>query len=418
VPLLRTSLVALLLIATGCATVDTRSPRQQMAQRVVFTVHVEQPTTHNAYRADASSQAKGSISIQGILRFHKLKEIARWPIKSLGLEAIVAEFGQKRKLDELLVELQTDERVESVQPVSSFKLLSYNDPYFELQNAVKGDDIEHIHQFATGKDIVVGVIDTGIDRQHPELRDRVIYSRNFVDHDQGRFNEDEHGTAVAGVIGSAANNELGIVGVAPDVKMMAFKACWHDAATHHASCDSYSLMKALVDVLDQQPDILNLSLSGPDDPLIRRLLSLANERGIVLIGARDTRRASSFPASMAEVIGVTTPLARPAVSRQLPMSARARGAQELSAPGTDVLTTTPGSTYAFKSGSSMATAYVSGIAALIKERQPTLSGRQIERQLRRTARLIDQLPVVDMCAAVAQGDEMCPDTAVAVLEEL
>ncbi len=395
-------------LASGCTSIDNRPIEERLAHQVVFTVSVDDGTQANAYSDSFKDVTKSrrttSLVIQDILNLHGLKKIAQWPIKALGLHAVVAEFSRKRKRRALLSELETDVRVESVQSVKSYRLLAYNDPYFELQSAVNSDHIEQIHELATGKNVVVGVIDTGMDRSHPELDGSIIYSRNYVGHDQLRFDRDEHGTSVAGVIASAVNNEVGIVGVAPDVKLMAFKACWHDPRTRRASCDSFSLMKALVDVLKQQPDILNLSLSGPDDPLIRRLLRTASDQGIVLIGARDTTRETSFPSSMPEVIAVGTPLD----------SDTSPSGYGVLAPGTDILTTTPGATYAFRSGSSLASAYVSGVAALIMERQPTLSGKQIETHLRDTARdRVGAVPVVDICAAVRRGREVCPDTAIA-----
>ena len=418
------SMVLCSLLVAGCTSLDTRPPKEQMARQVVFTVSAEPGQEVIGFAKaglDQMADPKGikiQIAVKDILRLHNLRKIAEWPIKSLGLQAVVAEIGKKIKLSDLISALSRDKRVETVEPVKSYKLHTYNDPYFELQNTVNNDDIEHIHKLATGKDVVVGVIDTGVDRDHPELKDRIIYSRNFVSHDQNRFDQDEHGTAVAGIIGSAANNDLGIVGVAPDVKLMAFKACWHDTLTQAASCDSVSLMKALMAVLKQQPDILNLSLSGPSDPLIMSLLKAASDRGIVLVSARDDRRRNSFPASMPEVIGVGTPLG---ISHAASVPIRVSGSGEtiddtsgVLAPGTDILTTTPGATYAFRSGSSLASAYVSGIAALMKERQPALSGRQIELQLRNTSRVrIDAMPVVDMCAALLQDDEMCPGNSVA-----
>ena len=394
----------------GCTSVDTRSPKEKMARQVVFTVNELSDGIKSSYAkgtlaniGDESGSIKIQIIIQDILNLHNLKKIAQWPIKSLGLHAIVAEIGQKRKVGELISELETDFRVETVQAVKSYKLHSYNDPYFQLQNTVNSDGIEHIHSLATGKGVVVGVIDTGIDRRHSELYGRVVYSRNFVDHDQGRFDQDEHGTTVAGIIGSTANNDLGIVGVAPDVQLMAFKACWHDTLTKQASCDSVSLMRALVDVLNEAPDVLNLSLSGPYDPLIEMLLRTVSNQGVVLVGAKDDKKEESFPASLAEVIAVGTSLGNTGGNTQLVL-----------APGTDILTTTPGSTYAFRSGSSLASAYVSGIAALIRERRPSMSGEEIEMRLRNTATFkIDSVPVVDICAALRRGNEICPNASLA-----
>ena len=414
--LTKLAILLLILLAAGCTSVEKRPVEEQLSQQVVFTIAIETAdvasfvTSYSgvSLSEQALKQQKCLIIMEDVLRMHRLKKIAHWSIKPLGVEAVVAEFPSKISRDAVIVSLREDDRVESVESVKTYRLLTYNDPYFQLQNSVKSDDIENIHRMATGKGIVIGVVDTGIDRQHPELVDRIIYSRNFVAHDQGRFDQDEHGTSVAGVIGSAANNELGIVGVAPDVKIMSFKACWEDRLTHSARCDSVSLMKALADVIDQQPDIVNMSLAGSRDVLIQRLLKIANDRGIVLVAAVDPRSKSSFPASMPEVIAVGTPLGTKTFGKM----------PGILAPGTDVLTTTPGATYAFRSGSSMATAYVTGIAALMKERQPTLSGEQIRVHLRSTSRThTGTAPVVDMCAAVSQDGESCQSNSIVMVSD-
>jgi len=422
------SMVLCSLFMVGCTSVDTRPPKELMALQVVFTISAEpgqEATDFSKADLDQMTDPKDvkvQLAVQDILRLHNLRKIAEWPIKRLGLQAVVAEIGKKTKLTDLISVLSRDERVETVESVKTYKLHTYNDPYFDLQNTVNNDDIEHIHTLATGKGVVVGVVDTGVDRDHPELRDRVIYSHNFVSHDQIRFDQDEHGTTVAGIIASTANNDLGIVGVAPDVKLMAFKACWHDTLTQAATCDSVSLMKALMAVLKQQPDILNLSLSGPSDPLIESLLKAASDQGIVLVSARDEKRRNSFPASMTEVIGVGTPLGI-SQAASVPVSASGLsgttdGPYGVLAPGTDILTTTPGATYAFRTGSSLASAYVSGIAALMKERQPALTGRQIELHLRNTSRvIIDTMPVIDMCAALRRNDELCPGNSMAQITD-
>ncbi len=405
-------------LVTGCATMDEVSVDDQLSKQVVFTVSVNLSSSSSLLtsytdpafiRIDESAQVKehSDSVVDSVLRLHRLKKVSQLSIQSLGVELVVAEFGHNKSLFEVKEALASDTRVDMVETVKSYQLLAYNDPYFQLQNSVSGDDIENIHQMATGKDVVVGVVDTGVDRGHPELAERIIYSGNFVSHDQDRFDRDEHGTSVAGVIASTANNELGIVGVAPDVKLMLFKACWQDRITYRARCDSVSLIKALVSVIDQQPDIVNLSLAGPDDALIRRLLKEASDRGIVLVAAVDSRARSSFPASMPEVIAVGTPL-----------GGGASDTLGILAPGTDVLTTTPGATYAFRSGSSMSTAYISGIAALMKERQPTLSGEQIRVHLRSTASgNVGLVPVVDMCAAVSKAGESCHSHTIVMVSE-
>ncbi len=342
------------------------------------------------------------IVINGIISRHKLKKVSQWSIKSLGLEAIVAEFRGNRKIEEVVSSLEGDERIESVQRIKKYKLLNYNDPFFHVQNSGESDDLEKIHRYTTGKDVFVGIVDTGVDRLHPELQAKIAYSANFVDHDQHDFDIDEHGTTVAGVIGSAANNDLGIVGVAPDSRLMIFKSCSENDQTRRATCDSFSLLKALEDVLAQEPDILNLSLAGPEDSLLTLVIQEALEKGIVVIAAVDSKNEeNTFPASIPGVL---------AVNSLSQVDAALMPKQAVVAPGLEVLTTTPGSTYAFRSGSSMSTAFVSGIAALMKERTPQMSAAELIFKLRDSAQItVETIPLVDICHAViqAEDDEIC-----------
>ena len=399
----RNSILLLVVLLAGCAgRPQMLTPEQAYTRNVLFTVPVDSASASAVSSAGSTSSLASSFSqesgsqnlIQAVLKFHGLTKISQFSLQTLNVEAVVADIGPEKELEDVVNALSRDQRVESVQTVKPFKLMAYNDPYFELQATVNGDQIDTIHQLSTGKNVSVGIIDTGVDREHPELADRIVFSRNLVTHDQDAFDLDEHGTAVAGIIASAANNDVGIVGVAPDVELMVFKACHQEASTRRTSCDSVSIIKALSDVLQQQPDILNMSLSGPADAVIARLLYRAHEQGIILIAAVDESvgEQGSFPANLPEVIPVGTTITDPASLGWV-----------LRAPGTDMLTTAPGATYGFKSGSSMATAYVSGIVALMKEREPGLSADRARYYLKTTSRLDEsESPVVDMCAALRE----------------
>lgn len=402
-----TSLIFLaLLFVTGCsahrshlndeARPATQADLRPARQSVVFTVPAQssqQSISRYASSYNAADEATlHQTVIQAVLRRHGLTKVSQFSLQTLEAEAIVAEIAPGRRLDEVLKALDQDPRIHSVQSIQSFRLMTYNDPYFAMQEAVNSDHLDRIHKISTGKNVVVGIIDTGVDRFHPELRPNIIYSRNLVADDQNEFDRDEHGTAVAGVIASVANNDLGIVGVAPDVRLMVFKACRQTDTAERTSCDSLSIIRALNDALVQVPDVLNLSLAGPRDVLIEQLLQEADRRGIVLVGAVDESLppGDSFPANMPEVIAVGT----------AHLDNRGRS-DKLLAPGIDVLTTSPGASYGFQSGSSMATAYISGVVALMKEQQPTLNSREILEFLRQSSPSNnDSLPVVDMCQAL------------------
>lgn len=120
-------------------------------------------------------------------------------------------------------------------------------------------------------------------------------------------------------------------------------------------CTSLSLARALNAAVERDADIINLSLGGPPDRLVQRLIESALARGIVVVAATDRRAADGgFPAALPGVI---------AVADELPLPS----ARVVSAPGTDVLTTLPGSRWGTVSGASYAAAHVSGLLALVIE---------------------------------------------------
>jgi subtilisin family serine protease len=135
--------------------------------------------------------------------------------------------------------------------------------------------------------------------------------------------------------------------------------------------------------------IVNMSLGGPSDPLLSRLLQRVVERHVVVAALPPDGSLDGFPADVAGVIVVNSsgsPIDPPGV---------------LNAPGSDILTTQPDGGYDFTSGSSMAAAQVSGIAALLVSLDPDLDGRAMHDLLARTSKLVDGVRQVNAAAAVA-----------------
>lgn len=417
---MRMSLVLLVAVLAGCVSPQPNRSTSDVSRQILFTVASDRAlssvsssfspvitaNSSSAVNPGNETAQQSAALIRAVLGAHGLRKISQFPLHSLNAQAVVAEIRGNDSPADVVKALGADKRVQTVQQVRPYKLMSYNDPYFSLQGSVNSDRIDQVHKLFTGKGVVVGILDTGVDRRHPELADRIIYTSNSVAHDQGAFDRDEHGTAVAGVIGSAANNELGIVGVAPEARLMVFKACHQDIGSRRTACDSASIVRALNDVLMKSPDVLNLSLSGPRDALIERLLRAVVRQGTIIVAAVDESLtlAESFPASMPEVIAVGTLIELSPAFGDI-----------ILAPGTDMLTTAPGATYGFKSGSSMATAYVSGVVALMKDREPSLSKDEIFAHLKESSRLGEnRLPLVDLCLAMAFGDvpaeQMCERT--------
>jgi subtilisin family serine protease len=230
---------------------------------------------------------------------------------------------------------------------------------------------------------------------------------NFVDGGEHTFTQDHHGTAVAGIIAASADNAIGIFGIAPDADLVAVKACWHPTAgAPEALCSSWTLAKAIDFVIHAEARVMNLSLTGPHDPLLARLIKTALERHITVVTAvlEDSAQGPGFPASLDTVIAIHASDPHGQV-RNLVKRLPTPG---LAAPGVEILSTAPSHTYAFLSGSSLAAAHVTGMVALLLEHAAHLSPAHVHALLRATARPVSSagpaghsvLGVVDACAAL------------------
>ncbi len=321
-------------------------------------------------------------SARSIAADYSLLPAASWPIVVLGVHCVVYQLPPAANRDRLLERLAADLRVESAQPLASFATQStpatYNDPYAWLQRNLGQMAVAEAQQWTRGRGTRVAIIDTGVDLRHPDLRGQIAEVRNFVDGDAQAFAADMHGTGVAGVIGALANNRIGIAGIAPDVTLLAYKACWQQpGADGRAVCNSFTLAQALVAAIDGRVDLVNLSLAGPSDPLLARLVLRGLQRGIVFVAAAPPAGArSGFPGDVDGVVMVDSP-------------GRLDGeAAAIVAPGNDVLTLVPGGRYDFASGSSLAAAQASGVVALLLASGKHVTPAELSRVLARTSRRV------------------------------
>ena len=331
-------------------------------------------------RYAVSGEARATLS--DLKRAYDLREVAAWPIVPLSLHCAVLEIAPRASRDEVLKLLANDPRVRVAQPLQTFATLSdagtehgYNDPYVGLQRGFAAIQAQAAQQWSRGEGVRVAIVDTGLDTTHPDLKGRVHAQRNFVDADGQRFDADRHGTAIAGVIAAVANNREGIVGVAPEAQLLAFKACWQpDPRVDAAQCNSFTLAQAISAAIESSAQIVNLSLAGPADPLLTALVMKGIELGMIFVGAvpRDGS-TSGFPAGIPGVIAVDS-------------AGALRDADGvLRAPGREILTLTPGGHYDFASGSSLAAAHVSGTVALLLRESPHLSSIAARDLLRRSS---------------------------------
>ena len=409
VPLLATLLLAAL---CGCATHHTRDalgiaagemPADEQ-QLIVLAVDNGEPagpprpaSTRPGYGgASYVASEAARTAMRELAREYGLTQVAAWPIEVLKMHCAVLRIPADSSREAVLQKLAQDRRVRLAQPMNGFvpRAQGYNDPYLAVQRGFQSIDAAGAQQFSRGEKIRVAVIDTGLDSQHPDFGGRVVVQRNFVDRDAARFGLDRHGTAVAGVISASANNRLGIVGIAPGVEIIALKACWQlDAASDAARCNSLTLAQALAAAIAERAQIVNLSLTGPHDPLLNALVAAGSERGVLYVGAAPSDApAGSFPGDAPGMIPV-----------DMAESAGIR-AGVLRAPGRDVVTLMPGGRYDFVSGPSLATAHVSGAVALLLARNRRLDRNAVYRLLSqsegRSADPAGNTPI-NACAALA-----------------
>jgi hypothetical protein len=346
--------------------------------------------------ADYGATARAREVLHALEREYGLREVNAWPIGPLQIHCAVLEIPSDADRSQLLAALSKDRRVKLTQPLQTFatRTQDYNDPYVGLQRGFQQMDVADAHPWSRGEGVKVAIIDTGADTQHPDLRDSIAAAVNFVDADDAQFRRDRHGTEMAGVIAAVANNGEGIVGVAPNARLLIFKACWQAQADADAArCNSFTLARALTAAFDAHAQVVNLSLAGPDDPLLGDLIREGQHRGVLFVGAApDAAGVQTGLLHQAGVIEVASAESHSVID------------SVLYAPGSEILTLLPGGHYDFASGASIATAQVSGVVALMLAKNPGLSAASAYRLLRDTSSSLQTadggVKGIDACAAM------------------
>ena len=296
---------------------------------------------------------------------YSIQKLAEWPMTEIGVHCIVYLVPTHESVPRVVEQLSKNSNVSIVQNMHLYKTQAntHDDPYLKLQSNLRDMQIEEAQSISTGKNVSIAIIDTGVDYSHPDLIDQIIKHENFSSSVSAGFENDQHGTAIAGIMVAKQNNKTGITGIAPDAKVIAYKACWPSKENSmDAVCNSFTLSLAVNTAIKSGAKVLNMSLGGPKDAFLEELLKKAQENGIIVVAADEgaDKKEIRFPASLAGVIGV--------------QSAKSNNNEPtISAPGNKVLTTLPHGTYDFISGSSIATAEVSGVIALLLQIKPDLT---------------------------------------------
>ena len=284
-------------------------------------------------------------------------------------------IADRRSVPVVIRALEADNSVRSVQPNYLFALQQENPaapqsgPRAEAPPAEQAGDsaqyalaklhLPEAQALARGQRVVVAVIDTEIDKTHSELSGAIADSYDALGIAAPM---EAHGTGIAGTIAARAK----LLGAAPAVSILAIRAFGGGSGT------TMTIIKGLDYAVAHDARVINMSFAGPVDPALTRALAAAHGKGRILIAAVGNQGPKSpalFPAADPNVIAVTA-----TDSRDKLFDGANRGEHvAIAAPGVDILVPVPGNKYTMSTGTSFASAFVSGVAALLAERKPDLT---------------------------------------------
>ncbi|OPJ59181.1 S8 family serine peptidase [Clostridium oryzae] len=294
----------------------------------------------------------------------------------------------KSSISDTLSIINKDKGVAFSQPVYTYKTTDAsfpNDTNYSRQWGLKKVNAVQAWKLSkTNKKVIVAVIDTGITKNHPDLKGNIISGYNFVKNKIDATDDQGHGTHVAGIIAATINNKKGIAGIANNVKIMPVKVLDKSGAG-----DDFTIASGIFWAADHGAKVISMSLGGKVyDSVLAKAINYAHSKGAVLVAAAGNKfglvEASPlkvYPVSLPNVIGVG------AVNKNLSKAPFSYIGDyvDICAPGQDIYSTYLKDKYVYMSGTSMATPFVSGLAAMIIGKYPSLTPADVERVIEETS---------------------------------
>jgi filamentous hemagglutinin family protein len=331
-----------------------------------------------------------------------LTVIASQELGLLGRTIVRFQITNGRSVRDLIPLMEKLAFTAQAQPVYLFELTQAQaQPQTPAGNEAppKGDSAQYIvsklrlpdvHLLATGKGVLVAVVDSTIDVNHPDLAG-VIAER--FDTAGSELTPHAHGTGMAGAIASHKR----LLGVAPNARLLAIQAFGVNSGG--AQGTSLAIVRGLNWAVERGAKVINMSFAGPKDPILEQAIKAMREKGIVLIAAAGNAGPKSpplFPGADPNVIAVSATDADDGVYK----NANRGKYIAIAAPGVDILVPAPDGGYQLTTGTSVAAAHVSGVAALLLERNPNLKPDDIRRILTTTATKLKGLRPEDVGAGL------------------
>lgn len=229
------------------------------------------------------------------------------------------------------------------------------------------------------KDVIVAVVDTGVQADHPDLQGKLLKGTNFVNPDAAPDDDVGHGTHVAGIIGALVNNDEGVAGLSWYNKILPVKVLDNSGAG-----STYSVAQGIIWATDQGAKVINMSLGNyAEADFLHDAIKYAYERDVVLIAAsgNDNTNRPGYPAAYPEVFAVAATDA----NHNKASFSNYGNYIDVAAPGDSIASTYPGGQYAALSGTSMSSPHVAALAGLIRSINPNLNNEQVMDVMRQSA---------------------------------
>lgn len=254
---------------------------------------------------------------------------------------------------------------------------------------------ERVWHLTTGAGVTVAVIDGGVDAAQPQLAGQVVRGPDVLGPPGGPSTSDcsGHGTLVAGIIAARPMAGTPFHGVAPGARLLSIRQTEQDPGMAQPRGDTNGMARAIEDAVDLGAKVINISATTPDDvPALREAVGYAIGHDVLIVAAAGNGSQGGSPGTAPRAY---YPAAYPgvlAVAATGPDGRRIASSHEgsyvgVAAPGEDIVSTGPNGPgrYAVVSGTSFATAFASGVAALVRAYLPALSARQVIARIERTA---------------------------------
>ncbi|WP_342421389.1 S8 family peptidase [Paenibacillus sp. FSL E2-0178] len=221
------------------------------------------------------------------------------------------------------------------------------------------------------KEVVVAVVDTGVQADHPDLQGQLLAGYNAITNGGAPDDDVGHGTHVSGIIGALTNNEEGVAGISWYNKILPVKALDNSGAG-----TTYSVAEGIIWAADHGAKVINLSLGNyADSQFLHDAIKYAYDRDVVIVSAsgNDNTERPGYPAAYEEVIAVA---ATNSTGERASFS-NYGDYIDVAAPGESIASTYPDNQYAALSGTSMASPHVAALAGLVRSLNPELTNKEV-----------------------------------------